>query len=172
VNAAAERQDPGPDLTAAAAMLTAAGLVWLLLVVASPMAARRGQGGWLAAAVYQAGSLICHQRPERSFHLDGVQLPVCARCFGLYASGALGLVLAWMRRGRFPAARVRAALALAAVPVAATVGLEWIGAIETTNVFRMLTAVPLGVVGGVVMIRLLRGDSAASGGRRFAADTL
>jgi uncharacterized membrane protein len=25
----------------------------------------------------------CHQRPERSFFLDGRQVPICARCFGM-----------------------------------------------------------------------------------------
>ena len=35
-------------------------------------------------------SRICHQRPERSFAIAGIQMPVCARCSGLYVSGALG----------------------------------------------------------------------------------
>jgi uncharacterized membrane protein len=159
VNTASAVRDRGaPELSAVAAMVTAAALVWLVLLAASPIAASRGRLGWMAAVVYQAGSLICHQRPERSFHLDGVQLPVCARCFGLYASGALGVILAWVGRRRSSARTTRIALGLAAMPIAASVGLEWAGAIATTNVFRMLTAVPLGLVGGLVIVGALRAD--------------
>ncbi len=49
----------------------------------------------LIALIFAAGGLICHQRPERSFFLDGQQFPVCARCTGLYLSGALG-ILGWL----------------------------------------------------------------------------
>ena len=29
-------------------------------------------------------NLICHRKPERSFHIKGHQFPVCARCTGFY----------------------------------------------------------------------------------------
>src|SRR5437867_4112806 len=38
-----------------------------------------------AFGTYLVGSLLCHQRPERSFFLWGSQMPVCARCMGIYA---------------------------------------------------------------------------------------
>src|SRR5262245_30156247 len=62
---------------------------WVVLIIAAPFL-------WIpaAAVMYAAGSFICHQIPERSFHLDGIQLPVCARCFGLYGGGALGSMIA------------------------------------------------------------------------------
>src|SRR5918994_6016912 len=44
----------------------------------------------IVAFAYAAGSMICHQLPDRSFFIDGRQLPVCARCTGLYISGAVG----------------------------------------------------------------------------------
>ena len=47
------------------------------------------------AFIFAVGSVVCHQLPERSFFLDGRQLPVCARCTGLYLSGAAGLVAWW-----------------------------------------------------------------------------
>ena len=31
-------------------------------------------------------NLICHRKPERSFHIKGYQFPVCARCTGFYIS--------------------------------------------------------------------------------------
>lgn len=49
---------------------------------------------------------ICHQIPERSFFINGTQMPLCARCSGTYLGamiGFLGLVLAGRRRtGELP----------------------------------------------------------------------
>ena len=69
--------------------------LWLTLIVTAPFL-------WtpLAAVLYAGASLICHQLPGRSFHLDGAQLPVCARCFGLYSGGALGSLAGVLAFGR------------------------------------------------------------------------
>lgn len=40
--------------------------------------------------LWRLGIIIdCHQRPERSFFLDGRQIPICARCLGLVSGSAL-----------------------------------------------------------------------------------
>ena len=36
---------------------------------------------------------VCHRIPERSFFLDGRQLPLCARCTGTFLGAMLGLVV-------------------------------------------------------------------------------
>ena len=55
--------------------------------------------------------LFCHQNPERSLHLAGITLPLCARCFGLYAGfGLAGILLPAFSR-RFAAGILVAALA-------------------------------------------------------------
>jgi hypothetical protein len=63
------------------------------LVAASP--AVRTPLYLFAVAVYAVGSVVCHQLPERSFHLWGRQLPVCARCTGIYAGAALAVMFRW-----------------------------------------------------------------------------
>jgi uncharacterized membrane protein len=89
-------------------------------------------------------------------------MPVCARCLGLYAAGALGaLTLVAVRRRQrvaLPTTRVRAALAAAAVPLLLSVGLEWIGAIEGSNVSRFLSALPLGAAAGWLLQQLVATD--------------
>jgi uncharacterized membrane protein len=140
-----------------AAALTAIALVWTLVIVIAPMWASHGRLPWLTLAAYQIGSLICHQRPERSFHLAGVAMPVCARCFGLYFAGAAGLALAWILRRRWPPAVVKTALAFGAAPIALTVALEWLGALDTSNILRMMTGLPLGFVAGFAIVAVLRG---------------
>ena len=118
------------------------------------------------ALVYEAAGLICHQRPERSFHLAGIQLPVCARCLGLYASGAAGALAAcvagFAASGEVLSARATRALALAAVPTAATVALEWVGWIHPGGVARAVAAAPLGALAGWLFVRALAaGDTPA-----------
>jgi len=104
------------------------------------------------ALLYMATSRICHQRPERSFHTAGVQWPVCGRCSGLYIGAPIGalaaLLLARRRRGRRAAL---IALAVAAVPTAATMTLEWLGA-PMTSELRAIAAVPLGAAVVVAMV--------------------
>jgi uncharacterized membrane protein len=116
----------------------------------------------LSALTYTAGSLICHQRPERSFHHEGAQYPVCARCLGLY-TGAVGGVLFWMAvsgLGRAPRARavrlalpshVRRLLVVVALPTVATVVTAWLGWWDAGNLVRAALSVPLGAtIAGVI----------------------
>jgi uncharacterized membrane protein len=43
-----------------------------------------------ASVLYFLFSRICHQIPDRSFHLLGYSLAVCHRCFGVYVGLFLG----------------------------------------------------------------------------------
>ncbi len=58
-------------------------LLFVGLLVAAPLARANGVQ-WFPFVVYQAFSHLCHQIPERSFHIAGYPLAVCARCTGLY----------------------------------------------------------------------------------------
>lgn len=119
-------------------------LLWNGALAAAPHAASgRAGGGALAAAavVYAAAGFVCHQRADRSFRSGGVKLPVCGRCAGLYAGALLGLLGAGFRV-RAPA--LRALLAAAAFPTAATLVLEASGAADPGNAARAAAAVPLG----------------------------
>ncbi len=117
-----------------------------------------------AVLVYDASGRICHQRSNRSFHVAGVQLPVCARCTGLYVSGAAGALVAWLGwRRRLNAPRhTRAVLVAAAIPTALTFSLEWLGLAHPSSMVRAICAVPLGVSAGWVFVRSLRAERASS----------
>lgn len=117
--------------------IVAASVTWaVLLVLATYLAGRNafGGGGYLISAMtYGIGSLICHQRPERSFSVWSAQFPVCARCAGIYGGAALAAVTTMARQVRprpaLTAAQARGVLAMASLPTAATLLYEW-----TTNV--------------------------------------
>ncbi len=96
-----------------ALLLWSAGILLTPVAAASPPLLSR-----VAAAFYLVGGAVCHQRPERSFHWRGVQLPVCGRCTGLYVAAAAGSLAAWvprrLRRRRGEASDVRRSLLLVA----------------------------------------------------------
>ena len=139
--------------------------LWVLAILAAPAAIDSPHPAlsFCATAVYAAGSNVCHQRPERSFHLAGHKMPVCARCTGLYASAALGVPLALFFAVAPPlsAGRARRMLVLAALPTALTWGLEFAGVMTFGNAARALAAVPLGCVAAwlvVTQCRIERSD--------------
>ena len=98
-----------------------------------------------AFLVYGVGSFVCHQLPQRSFHLWAAQMPVCARCAGLYAGAALAAAASVGRPG-MDTRRARTALVVAAGPMLATLLAEWTTGHVPANWIRALSGVPLGAV--------------------------
>ena len=110
----------------------------------------------LALATYAVGSLVCHQRPDRSFQLFAVQMPVCARCVGIYVGaagaavalafrgfGSLGIVRT-PARGAIPFGRMRTVLLASALPMAATMGYELVTGDAPGNWVRAVSGLPVG----------------------------
>lgn len=133
-------------------VLALAATAWVTLLLAGPLIASAAPsgGGWL----YAVGALICHQQPERSFHLAGAQLPVCARCLGLYVGAAVGLVawtvIARRRRSPWTATHAIVAVSVTGAPTLLTVVTAWLGVADPSNAWRAILALPLGVAGGLV----------------------
>ena len=103
----------------------------------------------LSFGTYLVGSLLCHQRPDRSFFLWGSQMPVCARCTGIYAGAAIA-ALALPFFARLKPSRstggARMLLILSIVPAAATLGYEWTTGNTPANWIRAVSGLPIGAV--------------------------
>jgi uncharacterized membrane protein len=146
-----------------AAVLTAAALAWVAILVVAAAGAAHGTASPFVLLTYEAAGLVCHQRPERSFHLAGVPLAVCARCFGLYASAACGALLAWSGAATVRNVRSRTSrllLGVAALPTVLTVAGEWLDLVHPSSAMRALAAVPLGAAAGWLIVTLLRVEAA------------
>src|SRR5262245_49691628 len=76
---------------AGASIAWAAALPAATLVAARP--ALSAGPNLFAFAVYVIGSLVCHQKSERSFYLWAHQMPVCARCTGIYVGAAMTVLV-------------------------------------------------------------------------------
>ena len=123
--------------------------LWLVpLTVSRPSAATFGVGYPFALLMYGVGSLVCHQRPERSFILFGARLPVCARCTGIYVGAAIASIALW--RMKTPS---RTALLLSALPMFATLVFEWTTGEAPGNMVRAATGVPLGATVAWIVCR-------------------
>ena len=85
--------------------------------------------------VFALGSFICHQAPERSFHIAGAQLPLCIRCTMLLL-GAVGAAIYIGSRRWLPSTKLSFALAL---PMAAEIILNVSGLIQVGNAVRAVT---------------------------------
>jgi uncharacterized membrane protein len=119
---------------------------WVAWLLAAPLLPAMPAG-----LTYLLGSLICHQVSDRSFHIGASQLPVCARCLGIYAGCALG-TCGLVRLGRDP----RRLVLLAALPTVLTVVAESVGLWRTSNLTRLVAGVPLGFALGLLVTTALR----------------
>jgi len=147
-------------------------VVWAVVLPAAAMLASLeapGVPSYLSAlTVYAIGSIVCHQLPDRSFYLLGRQLPVCARCTGIYVGAAVVALIAAVvarlkprpstllgstlsvaqARARLSARlKLRTALApLAVAPTLVTLGYEWTAGTAPANWIRAAAGFTLGAV--------------------------
>ena len=117
---------------------------WLGLILAAPLARITGFPA-LSQNLYGFFSYICHQIPERTFHVSGEPMGVCTRCFGVY----LGIVIGF---AAYPLWRdladteppPRFWLFASLIPVGVDWSLTILGIWENTGLSRSLTGLVLG----------------------------
>jgi uncharacterized membrane protein len=151
------------------ALVVTAAVAWGAALVAAPyLASRRPPstaGLRAATAVYLVGSIVCHQKPARSFPAWSLQMPVCARCLGLHLSAVVGILVMGVL---FPLADRAAArpvvsrtavglLGAAAVPTLLALAYEWVGGGDPGNAIRAAAAMPLGLATGGLVAGALSG---------------
>ena len=122
----------------------AAVLLLVSLIIIAPVAMANGHTD-VALGVYRAFGTFCHQRPDRSYFIDGHKFAVCSRCTGLYFGFALTLLVYPLIRSLRNAATPRLIfLLLAALPLAIDFSLTFLGLWENTHTSRLLTGALLG----------------------------
>lgn len=128
-------------------LISAATVSFLVaLIFVAPVAAANGHPAW-AEVIYHAFGVLCHQRPDRSYFIEGHKLAVCSRCTGLYAGFAVTLLLYPLIRSlRNNTNPRRIFLFLAALPLAIDFSLTFFGIWDNTHTSRVLTGALLGSV--------------------------
>jgi len=142
-------------------------LALVATIVGAPLAQANGHPAF-ASAVYKAFSFVCHQIPERSFHVAGHQFAVCSRCVGLYSGFAVAVLVYPLARSLTSTdAPRRRWLILAAVPLLIDFSLTYFGLWSNTHLTRFSTGALLGAVAVFYVVPGLVELSSALG-RRFA----
>jgi len=133
-------------------LLASVALLIVITTVAAPVALAQGHAGF-SAAIYQAFSYLCHQIPERSFHLAGHPFAVCSRCTGLYAGFAFATLALPLARSlkRTDTPHV-IWLLLSAVPLAIDFGLTYFGFWENNHFTRVTTGALFGAVAAIYVV--------------------
>jgi hypothetical protein len=161
----------------------AASVTWAALLLLTPWVASRPHASDGAAAlvlaVYGIGSLLCHQLPARSYRVWSAQMPVCARCAGIYFGAAIAAILAVAPLKRRPTSGAvvehrssgahvyravvgrrfsganasRTALVVAVVPTLATLVYEWTTGDMPAHWIRTVAGVPIGAVAAWLVVR-------------------
>lgn len=118
---------------------------WVLLTILAPVAKANEVSG-VASPIYGFFHFLCHQQPDRSFHVMGEQFGVCSRCFGVYFGILAGFVVypLWRRIDEIePLSKVWLFLSL--IPMGIDWSLTFFGLWENTQLSRFLTGLILGV---------------------------
>jgi uncharacterized membrane protein len=153
VTANSQRPVAGPQLLASVpyatvtwAITATIALALVAMIVAAPLAQANGHAAF-ASTIYKVFSFVCHQIPERSFHLAGYKFAVCSRCTGLYSGFALAaLVYPLVRSLRQTETPGIVWLFLAAAPLVIDFSLGYFSIWQNNHASRFATGALLGSV--------------------------
>ena len=121
-------------------------LALVAMMVGAPLAQANGHPAF-AAPIYKVFSFVCHQIPERSFHIAGQKFAVCSRCTGLYSGFALAaLVFPLVRPLRQTETPSIVWLFLAATPLVIDFSLGYFSIWRNNHASRFATGALLGSV--------------------------
>ena len=101
-------------------------------------------------AIYGCGDRLCHQKAERSFFINGNQMPFCARCTAIWLGIAIGLGFMVFYKIELDEKFVLLII-LGLVPI----GLDGVGQLfgfwESNNIIRLITGLLIGIVCGIAI---------------------
>jgi len=141
-------------------------VAWLVIVLAAPFtlpansvldlsgrpgvvdnSAAEGRMNLFAQAVYVIGDVNCHQIKDRSFFLNGNEMPFCSRDVGIFFGLAVGMLIVLAFGPKF----YWLAFIAMTIPILVDGGLQLVSSYESNNLVRFLT----GAVGGAAVSYLL-----------------
>ena len=133
-------------------LLASVGLLIVIATVAAPVALVQGLSGF-SSIIYNAFSYLCHQIPERSFHLAGHPFAVCSRCTGLYAGFAFAtLTLPLVRSLKRTDTPNVIWLLLSAAPLAIDFAVTYFGIWQNNQFTRVTTGALFGTVAAIYVV--------------------
>ena len=100
--------------------------------------------------VYSSGDSMCHQRAERSFFINGNQMPFCSRCTSIWLGLAIGMGFMIFYKIQLDEKFVFILIA-GIIPM----GIDGVGQLfgywESTNLTRVITGLTVGIICGIAI---------------------
>lgn len=141
--------------------------IWILLQFIAPLALPYGStndlSGYIGVAdneitidkmpspwnaIYGCGDRLCHQKSERSFVLNGNQMPFCVRCTAIWLGLAIGLGIMVFFTIKLDQ-KFLFLIIIGLVPI----GIDGVGQLlklwESNNFTRLITGLLIGIVCGI-----------------------
>ncbi|HEY0428736.1 MAG TPA: DUF2085 domain-containing protein [Pyrinomonadaceae bacterium] len=126
--------------------------VWVCLILLAPIAEASGLNS-ISGPIYKFFSVLCHQIPERSFHVENHAFAVCTRCFGVYFGLLLGfIVYPFFRSIEEIKPLPRFWLFLALIPMGIDWSLGFFEIWENTALSRFATGLILGITCAIFIV--------------------
>ena len=128
---------------------------WILLIVGAPLLKANGFVV-VSLPLYGFFSFICHQIPERSFHVADEQFAVCSRCFGIYFGLLFGFAIYPLWRNIADIEPLpRFWLFLSLIPISVDWSLTVFGIWENTHFSRFITGMIVGFACSTLIVPAL-----------------
>jgi uncharacterized membrane protein len=144
-------------------------LIWVLLLILAPVflptgtvTDLSGNSGYIDNEavtgnlsfpwnmVYSIGDRLCHQKAERSLYLNGNEMPFCSRCTAIWLGLAFG-----MGCMVFYTIELNEKFFIAIILCILPLGIDGMGQLlgfwESSNILRILTGFPAGLVCGIAL---------------------
>jgi uncharacterized membrane protein len=144
-------------------------IIWVVLLVLAPLMLPTGTVSDLSGVVgysdnaeiidslpfpwngvYSLGDTLCHQKAERSLFINGNEMPFCTRCMAIWLGIAVGLGIMV-----FFTIDLNEKFFIAIIVSFVPLGVDGIGQLfgfwESTNIIRMLTGLPAGIICGIAL---------------------
>lgn len=100
--------------------------------------------------VYSMGDRLCHQKTDRSFFINGNEMPFCSRCTAIWLGLAIGLGFMMVYTIQLNE-KFLFAIIIGIVPM----GIDGVGQLlgfwESTNTIRLITGLLAGTVCGIAI---------------------
>jgi uncharacterized membrane protein len=112
--------------------------------------------GWIGRVFENWFEYQCHREAARSLTILGQVMPVCSRCFGIYAGLGLGALILRPRLDVWP---LRIWVGLAALVMVLDVATEYLGMRPEWAPLRLVTGVLLSYPVAGAVVRAARGET-------------
>jgi uncharacterized membrane protein len=104
--------------------------------------------------IYQVSDIWCHQKAERSFYLNGNQMPFCSRCTGIFLGLPIGLLISLVRKITVSDTLHRKIFGIllgGAGPLIVDGTGQWMHLWESSQISRAVTGTLAGIAGGLLL---------------------